>query len=90
MFSCQVCVIERRGPIQSLRRSRRLVRGSFWRCVGVWLALMVILVLAIMSVMLLLILFNTYALAGWYSAENWTALDEILGGSSRCARCRSC
>ena len=34
MFACQVCVIERRGPIQSLRRSRHLIRGMFWRTVG--------------------------------------------------------
>ena len=34
MFACQICVIERRGPIQSLRRSRHLIRGMFWRTVG--------------------------------------------------------
>jgi hypothetical protein len=78
MFSCQVCVIERRGPVESLRRSRRLVRGSFWRCIGLWLALLLILMLAVMAAMTLLVLFNTYALSGWYSPDQWTALDELL------------
>jgi hypothetical protein len=39
MFACQICVIERRGPIQSLRRSRHLIRGMFWRTVGLGMAM---------------------------------------------------
>ncbi len=49
MFACQVCMIERRGPIQSLRRSRHLIRGMFWRTVGLSLALLFLVYLVLLS-----------------------------------------
>lgn len=34
MFFPQIVVLEGRGPLEALRRSRQLVRGSFWRVLG--------------------------------------------------------
>jgi Membrane domain of glycerophosphoryl diester phosphodiesterase len=36
-LAAPVVVLERQGPLQSLRRSWRLVRGSFWRVLGILL-----------------------------------------------------
>jgi hypothetical protein len=49
MFACQICVIERRGPIQSLRRSRHLIRGMFWRTFGLGLAMFALVYLALFT-----------------------------------------
>jgi hypothetical protein len=80
MFSCQVCVIERRGPVASLRRSRRLVRGSFWRCAGIWLALLCIVLLGAISLMVVFQLVATYAVGDWY-VETWTVLDDVVNSA---------
>ena len=50
MFACQICVIERRGPIQSLRRSRHLIRGLFWRTVGLGMAMVALIYLMLFAV----------------------------------------
>jgi len=51
MFCCQVCILERRGPLQSLRRSRQLLRGSFWRVVGLSVAMFCLVWLVLIAVM---------------------------------------
>ena len=50
MFCCRICMIERRGPVQSLRRSRHLIRGMFWRVVGLSVAMLCLCFLVLMSV----------------------------------------
>ena len=80
MFSCQVCVIERRGPVASLRRSRRLVQGSFWRCAGIWLAMLCIVVLGAVLLMVVFQLFAAYAVGDWYT-ETWTVLDDLVNAA---------
>ena len=49
MFACQICVIERRGPFQSLRRSRHLIRGMFWRTVGLAAAMLALVYLMLFA-----------------------------------------
>jgi hypothetical protein len=49
-FACQICVIERRGPVQSLRRSRQLIRGMFWRTVGLSMAMIALIYLLLFAV----------------------------------------
>ena len=50
MFACQICIIERRGPIQSLRRSRHLIKGMFWRTVGLSMAMVAMIYLLLFAV----------------------------------------
>jgi MFS family permease len=42
LFVTQVVVLEGRGPVEALRRSVALVRGSFWRVAGIWLLMYVL------------------------------------------------
>ena len=37
LFAGQIAVLERIGPIASLKRSAQLVRGGWWRVFGMWL-----------------------------------------------------
>lgn len=41
-FFVQAVVVERRGPVDALRRSWRLVRGSYWRVLGIVLLLLLL------------------------------------------------
>jgi hypothetical protein len=42
LFAPPTVMLERLGVIASMRRSWRLVRGSWWRCLGIWLLAQVI------------------------------------------------
>jgi hypothetical protein len=42
-FFVQAVVVEGRGPVDALRRSWRLVRGSYWRVLGIMLLLLLLL-----------------------------------------------
>ena len=79
MFAPSVCVIERRGPINSMRRSRQLIRGRFWRTTGLALSLWTLLYLFALAVMLLVVGFLGQVIGvGYY--DEWMVIDEILWG----------
>jgi hypothetical protein len=46
-FFVQAVVVEGRGPVDALRRSWRLVRGSYWRVLGIMLLLLLLLYILI-------------------------------------------
>jgi hypothetical protein len=43
VFFVQAVVVEGRGPVDALRRSWRLVRGSYWRVLGIMFLLLLLL-----------------------------------------------
>jgi hypothetical protein len=50
MFSLPACIIERRGPIESCKRSLALCRDNFWRVAGILLLAVLIFVIGIVIV----------------------------------------
>jgi hypothetical protein len=74
MFCCQVSVIERRGPVQSLRRSRQLMRGMFWRVVGLSSAMFGLVYLVLIAV----VAAWGAVLAGYVPESSFVLLNDLI------------
>ena len=67
-----VCVVEQAGPIQSLRRSTQLTKGSRWRIFGIWFLLALLIGIPPLPIQFLL-----FSIAGTYAA----AVGGIIYGA---------
>jgi hypothetical protein len=82
-FAAEVIMIEGRGPIAALGRSRELVRGSWWRVFGIGAAFVLIFVALVISAALAAIIvgyFNLTIGSILFAALNTLILPVMLVG----------
>lgn len=79
LFVTQAVVLERCSPIAALRRSWRLMRGSFWRVLGIFL-LLIVLVLVLVNLPVALVNYALTLTIGNPAdpLQNYTLLQSIL------------
>jgi hypothetical protein len=74
-------VLERLGPVQGLRRSYRLVSGTFWRVFGILLLTLVIIVVASFVLEIPFFIIEGLAGSGTVAAIIVSAIGGIIVGS---------